>query len=179
MTASAKARGLRPDYCFSRVEHITPDWLRQQQVRGVLLDIDNTITRWERQAVLEGELAWLASLREAGFGVRFLSNGLPHKLAAVITQTGIEHVAGRPMKPLPVAFRRGLSELDLPPGEVLMIGDSVFTDILGANRVGLRTCLVEPLSPVDFLGSKFWRMLEVLLGARQPQTREGEFRRPE
>ena len=64
-------------------------------------------------------------------------------------------------------------------GEVLMVGDSVFTDVLGANRAGLWTCLVEPLSRVDFLGSKFWRMLELLFGARQPHSADGEFRRTE
>jgi HAD superfamily phosphatase (TIGR01668 family) len=177
MTAAVKARGVRPDFCFTRAEDIGLDWLRQRGIRGVLIDIDNTITRWERRAVPETEVAWLHRLRDAGIGIRFLSNGLPHKLAHVTQQTGIDHVHGRPMKPLPVAFRRGLRELQLEPLEVLMIGDSVFTDIVGANRVGLWTCLVEPLSPVDFFGSKFWRMLEGLLGARQPVQPDGDYRR--
>lgn len=178
MTGAAKARGLRPDYCFTRAEHISLDWLRERGIRGVLLDIDNTITMWERHKVPDGELAWLHSLRDGGLGLRFLSNGLPHKLAAVVTQTGVDHVLGRPMKPLAHAFRRGLAEMQLEPHEALMIGDSVFTDIVGANRVGLWTCLVDPLSPVDFLGSKFWRMLETALGARRPYSAAGEFRRP-
>jgi len=177
MSAAVKARGLRPDYLFSRAEDISLDWLRTRGVRGVLIDIDNTITRWELHAVPESELAWLNLLRDAGLGIRFLSNGLPHKLAAVIQQTGLEHVDGRPMKPLPHAFRRGLRELALPAEQVLMIGDSVFTDIWGANRVGLWTCLVDPLSPVDFFGTKFWRMLEGLLGARQPVQPAGDYRR--
>jgi HAD superfamily phosphatase (TIGR01668 family) len=177
MIAAVKARGLRPDYCFNRVEHITTSWLTERGIAGVLLDIDNTITRWERRAVPEGELNWLYDLRDHGLQVRFLSNGLPHKLAAVTSQTGIDHVHGRPMKPLAIAFRKGITEMGLPAHEVLMVGDSVFTDILGANRVGLWTALVDPLSPVDFLGSKFWRLLETMLGARQPLTAAGDFRR--
>lgn len=176
MNAAVKARGVRPDYCFTRAEGVSLAWLRERGIRGVLIDIDNTITRWERRAVPESELAWLHGLRDAGIGIRFLSNGMPHKLAHVTQQTGIDHVHGRPMKPLPHAFRRGISELGLPAEQVLMIGDSVFTDIVGANRVGLWTCLVEPLSPVDFLGSKFWRILEGLLGARQPVQPDGDFR---
>jgi HAD superfamily phosphatase (TIGR01668 family) len=179
MNGGAKARGLRPDYCFSRAEDIAVDWLQARGIRGVLLDIDNTITRWERRSVPDGELAWLHGLRDNGFGIRFLSNGLPHKLAAVTAQCGVDHVRGRPMKPLPVAFQRGIQELGLPAGQVLMIGDSVFTDIVGANRVGLWTCLVDPLSPVDFMGSKFWRLLETMLGARQPLSPAGDFRRRE
>lgn len=179
MNGGVKARGLRPDFCFSRVEHISADWLRGRGIAGVLLDIDNTITRWERRAVPEGELAWLHGLRDSGVAIRFLSNGLPHKLAAVTGQTGIDHVHGRPMKPLAIAFRKGIGELGLPAHAVLMVGDSVFTDILGANRAGLWTALVDPLSPVDFLGSKFWRLLENLLHARQPFTADGDFRRSE
>jgi HAD superfamily phosphatase (TIGR01668 family) len=177
MSAGVKARGLRPDFVFSRAEDIGLEWLGRRNFRGVLIDIDNTITRWELQAVPDGELAWLNRLRDAGIGMRFLSNGLPHKLAAVIQQTGMVHVVGRPMKPLPHAFRRGLRELDLPAEQVLMIGDSVFTDIWGANRCGLWTCLVDPLSPVDFIGSKFWRFLEGALGARQPVQPDGDCRR--
>jgi HAD superfamily phosphatase (TIGR01668 family) len=177
MAAVPKARGLRPDFCFSRAEDITPAWLAERGLRGVLLDIDNTITRWEHHAVLDGELRWMQTLRDTGVGLRFLSNGLPHKLAAVIEQTGVVHVVGRPMKPLPHAFRRGVGELELPVEQVLMVGDSVFTDILGANRAGLWTALVDPLSAVDFMGSKLWRLLEALLRARQPAHAEGDFRR--
>src|SRR5436309_2472527 len=104
MAAAVKARGVRPDYCFTRAEDITADWLRGCGLKGMLLDVDNTITRWEHLAVLEEELAWLRTLRDSGVALRLLSNGLPHKLAAVIGQTGVVHVLGRPMKPLPHAF---------------------------------------------------------------------------
>jgi HAD superfamily phosphatase (TIGR01668 family) len=177
MTAPPKARGLRPDFCFSRAEDISPEWLAQRGVRGLLLDIDNTVTRWEHKAVPEGEMRWLQMLREAGLGLRFLSNGLPHKLTSVIEQTGVVHVVGRPMKPLPHAFHRGVRELALPVEQVLMVGDSVFTDIVGANRAGLWTALVDPLSAVDFMGSKLWRLLEAILCARQPVCAEQDFRR--
>ena len=72
-------------------------WLAAKGIQGVLLDIDNTITRWEERGVPPDELAWLKALAAAGLRIRFLSNGLPHKVTWVVGQTGIPRMspAGR------------------------------------------------------------------------------------
>ena len=78
MSAVVKAHGLRPDFLFSRAEDISLDWLRARGIRGVLIDIDNTITRWELQSVPDGELAWLGShgtLRQLDAGEVLTSKG--------------------------------------------------------------------------------------------------------
>lgn len=162
-----KATGLRPDFCFSRAIDIKPAWLHSRGINGLLLDIDNTITRWERQVVPPEELQWLGEIQTAGLTCRLLSNGLARKKALVSKQTGIPHVSGFYIKPMRRSFRQGLKDLDLPANQVLMVGDSVVTDIVAANLAGLWTALVEPLSPVDFMGSKLYRMLEHLLRLRQ------------
>nr|MDQ3023125.1 YqeG family HAD IIIA-type phosphatase [bacterium] len=139
---STKSRRLRPDFCFSRIEDITPQWLAQLGVRGILLDIDNTLTRWELLEVPPAAREWLAGMTAAGLDIRLLSNGLAHKRRSVAQQTGIAEVGGPLFKPLAGFYRRGLGQLALSPAEVLMVGDSVFTDIAGANRCGIWTALV-------------------------------------
>lgn len=167
MKLSGKATGLRPDFCFSRAIDITPAWLHSRGIQGLLLDIDNTITRWERRVVPPDELRWLEEIQAAGIACRLLSNGLARKKALVAKQTGIPHVSGYYIKPLRRSFRQGLKDLGLPASQVLMVGDSVVTDIVAANLAGLWTALVEPLSPVDFMGSKLYRLIEHLLRLRQ------------
>jgi uncharacterized protein len=167
MKRSGKATGLRPDFCFSRAIDIQPGWLKSRGINGLLLDIDNTITRWERQVVPPEELSWLIEIQAAGIACRLLSNGLARKKALVAKQTGIPHVSGYYIKPLRRSFRQGLKDLGLPANQVLMVGDSVVTDIIAANLAGLWTALVEPLSPVDFMGSKLYRLIEHLLRLRQ------------
>lgn len=174
---AAKSRHFRPDFCFRRCTDISPAWLTSLGIRGVLIDIDNTITRWESKAVPPEDQAWLARLAEAGFGIRLLSNGLAQKKSAVVGQLGVPLVSGRLVKPLPAVFRRGLGDLGLMPTEVVMIGDSVFTDIVGANKVGLWTILVEPKSKVDFVGTKIYRCFEALLNLRRPLAPGRDFRR--
>jgi len=176
MTATNKARGVLPDFCFNSVTQIRPAWLTHMGIRGLLIDIDNTITRWEQRIVHPAELAWLRNAASHGLSLRLLSNGLPRKLAAVELQTGLKHVSGRPVKPLPAAFRRGLRELQLEPSHVMMIGDSVFTDVAVANRLGLWTCLIEPMSDIDFPGSKLHRLLEKLLKLRRPADPHRDYR---
>ena len=44
-----------------------------------------------------------------------------------------------------------------------VIGDQIFTDILGGNRLELFTILVTPISTKEFIGTRFTRKLEKLV----------------
>lgn len=176
MTKSGKSRGPLADYCFRRIVDIQLDWLRERQIRGLLLDIDNAVTRWEEQGVEPAELEWLTAVRNAGLRCRFLSNGLSRKRAHVEQQTGIPQVGGLVVKPFTAAYRRSLRDLELPAQQVLMIGDIVVTDIWPANLVGIWTCLVEPLSSIDFPGTKVWRLLENTWDWRRPLLAAHDYR---
>jgi predicted HAD superfamily phosphohydrolase YqeG len=44
-----------------------------------------------------------------------------------------------------------------------MIGDQVFTDIYGGNKLGIRTILVEPIAVKEFFGTRISRMVERFL----------------
>lgn len=177
MGRSGKSRGPLADYCFSRIVDIRLDWLRDIKIKGLLLDIDNAVTRWEEKTVGRQELEWLEAVRDAGLRCRFLSNGLSRKRASVEQQTGIPQVGGLVVKPFTAAFRRSLRDLELPARQVLMIGDIVVTDIWPANIVGIWTCLVNPLSAIDFAGTKVWRLLENTWNWRNPLHPENDFRR--
>ncbi len=176
MTNGTKSSGPLADYCFERVTDIRPEWLGEIGIGGLLLDVDNAVTRWERETVEPAELAWLREIRQAGLRCRLLSNGLSQKRARVERQTGIPQVGGFVVKPLLAAFRRGLRELELKARQVMMIGDIVITDIWPANRAGIWTCLVDPLSPIDFPGTKVWRLMERQFQWRRTLLPERDFR---
>ncbi|MCC7479431.1 YqeG family HAD IIIA-type phosphatase [bacterium] len=173
---SHKSRGARPDFCFSRAVDISLDFVRALRVKAVVIDIDNTITRWESKQVGEAELSWMAAMRQDGLQLRYLSNGLAHKVAAVVDSTGIAHADTHWPKPLLPAFRDSLRELRLDGREVLMVGDSVMTDIVTANKLGMWTALVEPMGKIDFAGTKLYRLLEQKLKLRRPLLAGNEFR---
>ncbi|NMA92200.1 MAG: HAD hydrolase-like protein, partial [Firmicutes bacterium] len=67
------------------------------------------------------------------------------------------------IKPRRGAFRRAIKEMGLRPGQVAVIGDQIFTDILGGNRLGLYTILVTPLCEIEFIWTRLIRRLESLV----------------
>ena len=73
----------------------------------------------------------------------------------------ISFVSGA-FKPAKFGFRHALQLMALPPHQVAVVGDQMFTDILGGNRMGLYTIWVEPLNKKEFIGTRFTRRLERL-----------------
>jgi len=64
------------------------------------------------------------------------------------------------IKPRRGAFRIACDSLGVTPGETAVVGDQVFTDVLGGNRLGVYTILVVPVSEKEFFGTKIMRMME-------------------
>lgn len=161
------------DYTFERVTNIPLEFLREVGVTGVILDLDNTLTRWEEDEVPADIAQWVQSLMDAGFALVILSNGLRGKQLKVSRQLGVPLVVSLLPKPFPLGFGEALKTLGVPRENAVVIGDIVFTDIWGANRLGLKTILVEPVSPIDFTGTKIWRFFERLFNLRRSARRGG------
>ena len=71
-------------------------------------------------------------------------------------------------KPLPTGFRRACKRLGIKPEQAAVVGDQLFTDMLGGNLLGAYTVLTEPyeLESMKFFKikracerfiMKFWR----------------------
>jgi len=161
-----RARGFRPAFHFKNVLDIPASLFAEHGIKGVVLDVDNTITRWELTSVPDEIMAWMDALKERGFKLAFLSNGLSAKLKEVEAQTGIRIVPGK--KPFLSSFARARDLLECVDAEIAMVGDQCVTDIWPANRMGWLSILVEPISTSDFLGTQFYRWLERIFGMRTP-----------
>lgn len=135
---------LRPDLRFSGVTAIDPARLLSRGIRGLLLDLDNTLTNWHGMEISTPVQAWLKQATAAGLQLCILSNGHAERVRPIREMLGIPalHMSG---KPRPSAFRRGCQELGLPPEQVAMVGDQLFTDVLGGNMAGLTTILLTEL----------------------------------
>ena len=146
------------------------DALRAAGVRALLLDIDNTVSPHHSTEVVPGMPEWLASLPDAGFGVRFVSNNWHADLAARAAVLGYPAV-GKAKKPLPFGFRRAARELGVQVSECAVIGDQLFTDILGGNLAGAVTVLVDPLTSADMAHTRVLRHIErVIMRRRAPEA---------
>ncbi len=163
---------LRPDAVVTSVTEVTPDFLHILGVRAVMVDLDDTLLAAGSELLEPLFRVWLESLRLAQIPVVILSNGTHTRVARWAAELELK---GLPLtgKPRGHAFRRGLEQLGTPAAETAMVGDQLFTDVLGANRAGLVSVLVTPLSPGKLPHTRVLRQLEKLVLGRFSRARAG------
>lgn len=155
-----------PDDTAESVQSISLEKLRSRGFRGILLDVDNTLVPWGESQVEQDIVDWVAQAREMGFRVCLLTNNPRARGEHFARLLGIPAVYGW-VKPWRWGFERGLKALGTERRETVMIGDQVFTDVLGAKSAGIHSILVPPLTVKDFLFTRVLRFFERLVGGRK------------
>ena len=158
--------GFRPALKFGSAGAIPPALFADNGIKAVVIDVDNTISRWELKTVPEETLIWIEELKSAGLMLAHLSNGTARKLAEIVAQTGIPLIPGK--KPFASSFERCRSQFGCSHAEIAIVGDQCVTDVWPANRLGWLTILVDPMGASDFAGTHVYRALERMFGMRRP-----------
>jgi len=158
---------LRPAVQVPTVYDIDLRALRERGIRGIILDLDNTIVPWGAREPGPDLPGWIASARRADLHLCIVSNNIGSRVIGLATSLGVPLVTGA-LKPRRKALRRALSVMGTTPDATALVGDQLFTDILGGNRLGLHTILVRPQSRREFPLTHLARLLEraVLRGGR-------------
>ena len=157
-----------PDHYYSSVTSIDLAGLHGDGVRYLLMDLDNTLLPRDSSEISPAVLEWIALLPERGMAACLVSNNWHAHVHDVAGEIGLPIVA-KALKPFPKAFRKGLDVLGATPRESAVIGDQIFTDVLGGNLLGMTTVLVSPLSTSDLPHTLLLRHLERrVLAGRQP-----------
>jgi len=160
-------RLLAPSLCLSSIFQIDLEGLRRQGIRGLILDLDNTLVAWGGDPE-EKLFAWLREVRESGLVACIVSNNDRARVKGFSDLASIPAIP-RARKPRRRAFRAAMEVMGTAPAETAVVGDQIFTDILGGNRLGLYTILVTPVARREFIGTRLVRLLEkvVLIGLRK------------
>jgi HAD superfamily phosphatase (TIGR01668 family) len=136
--------------------------LKLAGIRGVIFDLDNTLVEWKKDIVRQEVIALVGRFKADGFKLCILSNALEHRAEGVAKVLDLPYIC-RATKPRKSAFRKALRLLGTSPRETAVVGDQLFTDILGGNRMGLYTIWTPPLSSREFIYTKVVRQLERLV----------------
>lgn len=132
-------------------------------VTAVLVDLDDTLIASNSDVPAAGSLEWLAGICAAGLAVVILSNGHRDRVARLAELAGVPGIA-LAGKPFARAFRRARALLnDVDPATTAMVGDQLFTDVVGAKRAGMVTILVRPLTKGKLPHTRIARRLERML----------------
>ena len=152
--------GFFKPHAFARgISHIDPAALRDRGIRGAIVDLDNTLVGFRSLAPLEEDARWVARAAAAGIKVCVLTNNGTPWAAEIARDLGVPCIP-RARKPLPHGFRRAVRLLELEVTECIVVGDQLFTDVLGARLAGLEVVLVPPLVRHDPWNTRPLRWLE-------------------
>ncbi|BCX11602.1 MAG: hydrolase [Thermosynechococcus sp.] len=169
MATGSLAALLQPDLILeTTIEQLHPRLLAKYHLRGMVLDVDDTLLP-AREVDLPPEiLAWLLEVKHQ-MPIWLVSNNLNHRrIECIAQQVELPFLAGA-SKPSRRKIRQAVQAMNLPYAQVAMVGDRLFTDILAGNRLGMFTILVQPffVKPLD--GKSWIRSVEFWL-ARQLGT---------
>ncbi|OGO77569.1 MAG: HAD family hydrolase [Clostridiales bacterium GWB2_37_7] len=136
--------------------------LKKNSIKGVIIDIDNTLVPWSEKYADQRVVDLVDKLLDAGFKLCILSNGTKNRVSEFNKDLKLPAVHNA-AKPSRAAFKKALKLLGTEPRCTAVIGDQIFTDILGGNRLGLFTVLVVPMSSKEFIWTRFVRQIEKLI----------------
>ncbi len=153
---------LSPTYIFESVDKIPFEVLEKHNIKGVIFDVDNTLTDYHN--FMAGEKKkWIKEAKRRGIEMCILSNTYSQKKVRNLMNELDINGLNLAMKPMLKGYVFALNLLGLKKEEVCMVGDQIFTDILGANRFGIMSILVKPFDKSEAFWVKFKRPLEKII----------------
>lgn len=145
---------LMPKYYFHSVKDIGVEDIKKTGVKGIAVDIDNTLTYDGTEHFLTGAQAWVQMMLTAGFSVIIVSNATPMRARRIARKLGVPYVA-LARKPRTGGLRRGAQKLGIELSEMAMVGDQLRADVLAANNCGAVAIYVDPARPETYLSKYF------------------------
>lgn len=150
---------LYPDCYLKKATEISTSLLQTNHIKGLILDVDNTIIDLDKN-MLEGIQKWCEDLKEQEIKFCILSNSNnKEKVKQVAEKLQIPYFYFA-MKPLGTGFRKAKQLLNLEEKNIAVVGDQIFTDVLGANFSHMFSILVQPIAEKDIFITVLKRPLE-------------------
>ena len=168
-----RVKNLFPKMYKKDIYHIPYGELKKKNIKCLVFDFDNTLVpsfqkNWDQK--LE---KLMEKLDKQKFIIIILSNNTKKRFLQFQKKFNIRIIT-LAVKPLPFRFKKICKEYHLKASEIAMIGDQMFTDVLGANRVGMYTILVDPLEKKDLRITSLNRKLEQWI-KKKYHWKDGEY----
>lgn len=153
---------LYPKEYLNSVKEIDIDLLKKNNIKGIILDVDNTLIDLDRN-MPEGVEDWSQNLKKNGIKFCILSNSNKvDKVKEVASRLNIPYIYFA-KKPFKSGFKKAKEILELEEKCIAVVGDQVMTDVIGANRCHMFSILVKPIEEKDYLVTRIKRPLEKMI----------------
>ncbi len=141
----SKTKLLQPDLVLGdTILGLTPAILSHHQIKGLVLDVDETLVPLKKSEVSEDLQQWVDTIRQVT-PIWLVSNNVSEsRIGSIANTLTLPYLLGA-VKPSRRKLRQAVQAMELPVSDVAMVGDRLFTDVLAGNRLGMFTILVEPM----------------------------------
>ena len=154
---------LKPNIYVNSIYNINLDKLsKTKKIKGIIIDLDNTLVAWGRNEIDSRIINWIKDAKKLNVKLCILSNTNSKRVNNFSEIFDIPYFS-RSIKPFNAPFNKALEILGTENTNTIVIGDQIFTDIWGGNRLKLFTILVVPITKRDFIGTFFQRTLEKII----------------
>ena len=148
-----------PDYRFKTFDEATASFLSDLGIKGIILDIDNTLEPYEHPDPGEHVIKWLDSLGAVGIKCAIVSNNNRARVERFNKNLKLPAYfkAGKPFKKNLINAMR---DMGTDKTNTALMGDQVFTDVWAAHNAGIKGILVPPINDKKDPLTRFKRLLE-------------------
>ena len=148
-----------PEYCFDTFDMVTVEFLTSLSIKGVVLDIDNTLEPYENLLPGERVINWITDLKNAGISLAIVSNNNSERVTSFNSALNLPAYfkAGKPFKK---NILNAMRDMGTTANDTILIGDQIFTDVWAAHNAKIKAVLVKPIKDKTDLFTRFKRCLE-------------------
>lgn len=147
-----------PDMYQKNIYDINYEALKKKGIKCLLFDLDNTLVPVKTD-VPNKKIKEFCAYLEKDFKVIIVSNSNKKRLIPFKEGLNVD-VAASSHKPFKKKYLKIMKLYKFKEYEIAAIGDQLLTDILGANRIGITSILVNPIGEYEKFGTKINRFME-------------------
>ena len=140
---------LLPKLIAKELPDLMPELFIDRKISLVMLDFDNTIVPYTTDIPEERMLAWLENMKHSGLQLCVVSNSKRPRVKIFCEKYGLDCIT-HAKKPFRKGIRQCLNRYKLDAGSAALVGDQIFTDVLGANSSGVLSVLVRAIDNHNF-----------------------------
>ena len=152
----------KPEYRFNAFNEASADFLHSIGIKGIILDIDNTLEPYENPVPSEPVLHWFSDLEAHGISYSIVSNNNKERVEGFVSGLEIPYYY-KSGKPSSRCVIKAMEKMGTDKANTIFMGDQILTDVLSAHRAGIPAILVPPIKDRRDLFTRFKRWIEGII----------------
>ena len=133
-----------PSYIFPKITDISTEFLKDKDIRLLLMDFDNTMLPYTTNIPSAELLLWIQQIKEAGIDLCIVSNSHKSRVPDFCKAYNVACVV-HAAKPGTKGIHRAIEQQGAEQKHTALVGDQIYTDVLGGNRAGVTSLLVRAI----------------------------------